>query len=63
MGSDGYSWTINASGSEWVWTIYSPGQGSCLLSGTAESRPHAAACVVRALIEGVVSTHQQPMAA
>ncbi|MGZ9098356.1 MAG: hypothetical protein ACXW3O_01515 [Brevundimonas sp.] len=59
MGDDaGYHWNIEAQAAEWVWTIRKRDDGRPLLTGTAASRPHAAACVVRALILGVTAAHQ-----
>jgi len=63
MGVEGYRWTIEASGSEWLWLIRSRDGGAPLLSGGAPSRAQAAACVVRALIVGVTEDRQQHLAA
>jgi hypothetical protein len=55
----GYQWNIEVRGADWVWTIRSA-DGAVLLTGNALSRAHAAACVVRALVQGMAAV--QPMA-
>lgn len=55
----GYQWRIEERRGEWAWTICSRGDDTPLVTGAAQSRAHAAACVVRALIRGV-TIEQQP---
>jgi len=52
-GQDGYQWSIEGHGPDWVWTIRNRDDGDPVVVGAAGSRAHAAACVVRALIQGV----------
>lgn len=58
----GYHWSIEANGADWVWTIRN-GDGGVVLAGSALSRPHAAACVVRALVLGMTATEPPALAA
>lgn len=60
----GYRWRIEEGQGEWTWTIRGHDDDTALVTGAAQSRAHAAACVVRALIRGVTMERQpQSMAA
>lgn len=55
----GYQWKIESLGPDWFWTVRGA-DGAVLLRGGALNRAHAAACVVRALVQGMTAT--QPLA-
>ena len=60
----GYQWGIQERDAEWIWSVRSRSGDTVLVTGSAESRSHAAACVVRALICGVTMVSEpQSMAA
>lgn len=59
----GYQWSIEERVDHWIWTIRSAADAPPLVSGAALSRPHAAACVVRALILGTIECQPQSLAA
>lgn len=56
----GYQWRIEERHGEWAWTIRSRDDGTPLVAGAAQSRAHAAACVVRALVRGVTMEQRPP---
>jgi hypothetical protein len=56
----GYQWSIEERRGEWAWSIRTRDGLTPLVAGAALSRAHAAACVVRALIQGAAIQHQAP---
>jgi len=60
---EGFRWHLTQRGEEWIWSISDRADDTPLVSGSAETRAQAAACVVRALICGVVVGTAQPLAA
>jgi len=59
----GYQWAIEERQGEWAWAIRSGDEDHPLVTGVAVSRAHAAACVVRGLIQGVTMDQPRSMAA
>jgi len=60
----GYEWGIEERGAQWIWTIRGRGDRDAFATGAAQSRSHAAACVVHALICGMTAIPEpQSMAA
>lgn len=59
----GYRWVIEERQGDWVWAIRSCDGDMPLVTGVAQCRAHAAACVVRALILGVTAEQPRTLAA
>lgn len=57
---DGYRWCVTPHGTEWRWAIRTRDHDAPVVTGTASTRAQAAACVVRALICGVVEDRSEP---
>lgn len=60
---EGFRWHLTQRGESWIWSISGRADDTPLVSGSAETRAQAAACVVRALICGVLVDTAQPLAA
>lgn len=58
----GYHWSIKACGGDWVWAVRNV-RGEVVLSGSAITRPHAAACVIHALVEAMTVVEARALAA
>lgn len=60
----GFRWRLAQQGDEWIWSLVGRDDDTPHVSGAAPTRAQAAACVVRAVICGVVAeTSVQQMAA
>jgi hypothetical protein len=52
---------IYPTGADWSWEVRGP-QGSVMASGRAESRAHAAACVIHATVRATAPAARAPSA-
>lgn len=60
----GFRWYLTDRDGEWIWSLVSRDDDTPIIRGSAPTRALAAACVVRALICGVMDERDvEPLAA